>query len=103
MPTPKDGVVKTDLETYPETPAGNTQLRTERILTKLVDADNHTFLPEIFKNASVETKTTCVCWICSTIFSKRGILESSWRHRMYVMLPKSGHLSETNNGRPIAI
>ena len=30
-------------------------------------------------------------------------LESSWRHRMYVMLPKSGHLSETNNGRPIAI
>ena len=30
-------------------------------------------------------------------------LESSWRHRMYVMLPKSGHLSQTNNGRPIAI
>ena len=32
-----------------------------------------------------------------------GQLELSWRHSEFVMLPKSGNLSETNNWRPIAI
>ena len=38
------------------------------------------------------------------IFSKQVCnLESSWRHSMFVMLPKSGDLSDTNNWRPTAI
>ena len=58
-------------------------------------ADTDGLMAEMFKYASVETKR------CDIL--KTGNLESSWRHSMFVMLPKSGDLSETNNWRPIAI
>ena len=59
------------------------------------------FFAEMFKYASVETKL-CLLDLFNASF-KTGQLELSWRHSEFVMLPKSGNLSETNNWRPIAI
>ena len=64
-------------------------------------ADTDGLMAEMFKYASVETKR-CFLDLLNDVL-KTGNLESSWRHSMFVMLPKSGDLSETNNWRSIAI
>ena len=64
-------------------------------------ADTDGLMAEMFKYASVETKR-CFLDLLNDVL-KTGNLESSWRHSTFVMLPKSGDLSETNNWRPIAI
>jgi len=48
MPTPNDGVVKTDPETYPETLAGKTQYANVQLnrLDEVVTRPNHTINPE---------------------------------------------------------
>ena len=63
-------------------------------------ADNDGFLTDMFKYASVKTKE-CLLDLLNDIL-KTGNLESSC-HSIFVMLPKSGDLSDTNNWRPIAI
>ena len=62
-------------------------------------ADNDAFLAEMFKYASVETKMCLLELFNDTLRTRH--LESSWRRSMFVMLPKSGDLSKTNNWRPI--
>ena len=64
-------------------------------------ADTDGLMAEMFKYARVETKR-CFLDLLNDVL-KTGNLESSWRHSMFVMLPKSGDLSETNTWRPIAI
>ena len=64
-------------------------------------ADSDGLFAEMFKYASVETKH-CLLDLFNDIL-KTGKVELSWRHSVFVMLPKSGNLSETNNWRPIVI
>ena len=74
------------------------------VLTKMKNgrcADSDGLFAEMFKYASIETKLCLLDLFNASL--KTGQLELSWRHSEFVMLPKSGNLSETNNWRPIAI
>ncbi len=81
-----------------------TQIELERAIRAMKNrrcGDESGIVAEMFKNAS-DKLLNCLLQIFNEML-QTGVLEPSWRHTLFKMLPKSGDLQQASNWRPIAI